>query len=102
MWVGAASLPHRAGCAQHHVRSTIAVWGPAGGRGGNLTILRACTTLRTTQIVGECDMVYGVAHSNRISRVYAIQRADALQFVQVCVFAVMPVGALGPSDWNLR
>jgi len=35
------------------------------------------------QIVGESDMVYGVAHSHRVSRVYAIQRQDALQFVQV-------------------
>uniref|UniRef100_A0A7S3VMZ6 Structural maintenance of chromosomes protein n=1 Tax=Dunaliella tertiolecta TaxID=3047 RepID=A0A7S3VMZ6_DUNTE len=34
------------------------------------------------QIVGEADMVYGVAHSHRVSRVYAIQRHDALQFVQ--------------------
>ncbi|KAF5830766.1 putative chromosome associated protein [Dunaliella salina] len=34
------------------------------------------------QIVGEADMVYGVAHTHRVSRVYAIQRQDALQFVQ--------------------
>jgi hypothetical protein len=48
------------------------------------TQLLACTSL---QIVGESDMVYGVAHSHRVSRVYAIQRTDALQFVQVVVTA---------------
>ncbi|PNW77651.1 hypothetical protein CHLRE_10g445650v5 [Chlamydomonas reinhardtii] len=34
------------------------------------------------QIVSEADRLFGVAHTNRISRVYAIQREDALQFLQ--------------------
>ncbi|KAG2481917.1 hypothetical protein HYH03_019126 [Edaphochlamys debaryana] len=34
------------------------------------------------QIVNEADALFGVAHTNRISRVYAIKRADALQFLQ--------------------
>ena len=37
----------------------------------------------TTQIVGEADQLYGVAHTNRVSRVYTIQREDALTFLQV-------------------
>ena len=35
------------------------------------------------QIVGEADQLYGVAHTNRVSRVYTIQREDALTFLQV-------------------
>ncbi len=31
----------------------------------------------------EADSLFGVAHTNRISRVYAIQRDDALKFLQV-------------------
>ncbi|EFJ46202.1 structural maintenance of chromosomes protein 3 [Volvox carteri f. nagariensis] len=34
------------------------------------------------QIVTEADRLFGVAHTNRISRVYAINREDALQFLQ--------------------
>ncbi len=35
------------------------------------------------QIVGEADQLYGVAHTNRVSNVYAIRREDALTFLQV-------------------
>ncbi|GLC40305.1 hypothetical protein PLESTB_001807200 [Pleodorina starrii] len=34
------------------------------------------------QIVIEADRIFGVAHTNRISRVYAINQEDALQFLQ--------------------
>ena len=36
-----------------------------------------------TQIVGEADQLYGVSHTNRVSRVYTIRREDALAFLQV-------------------
>lgn len=35
------------------------------------------------QIVGEADKIFGVAHTNRISRVYVITRDEALKFLQV-------------------
>lgn len=57
----------------------------------------ACPEL---QIVGESDRVYGVAHSHRVSRVYAIQRPDALQFVQVswaCWHVELGWGGSGPA-----
>ncbi|GLI71470.1 hypothetical protein VaNZ11_016608 [Volvox africanus] len=34
------------------------------------------------QIVSEADRLFGVAHTNRISRVYTISREDALQFLE--------------------
>lgn len=55
------------------------------------------TTHTPLQIVGESDMVYGVAHSHRVSRVYAIQRADALQFVQVGDKCIDPVTGVRPN-----
>ncbi len=34
------------------------------------------------QIIQEADKIYGVSHSNRISRVDVVTREDALEFVQ--------------------
>eukprot|EP00798_Chlamydomonas_sp_ICE-L_P031774 gene31775-6971_t len=35
------------------------------------------------QIVGEADQLHGVAHTNRVSNIYAIRREDAFTFLQV-------------------
>ena len=34
------------------------------------------------QIIHEADKIYGVSHSNRISRIDVVAREDALEFVQ--------------------
>ena len=34
------------------------------------------------QIIHEADKIYGVSHSNRISRIDVVTREDALEFVQ--------------------
>ncbi len=34
------------------------------------------------QIIHEADKIYGVSHSNRISRIDVVSREDALEFVQ--------------------
>jgi structural maintenance of chromosome 3 (chondroitin sulfate proteoglycan 6) len=41
------------------------------------------------QIVGEADRLYGVAHANRVSRVFVINKQDALQFLQARAHACM-------------
>ena len=34
------------------------------------------------QIIQEADKIYGVAHSNRVSRIECVTREDALEFVR--------------------
>ncbi|KAL6760778.1 RecF/RecN/SMC [Haematococcus lacustris] len=49
------------------------------------------------QIVGEADQLFGVAHTNRISKVYAIRKEDALAFLQT---AEEQQQAAGPQTGN--
>ena len=42
----------------------------------------APTIASALQIIHEADKIYGVSHSNRISRVDVVTREDALEFVQ--------------------